>query len=68
MVEAAAGVADDLRQATGLPVDLFDERLTSHAAEARLAEMDLTKARRKKRVDGLAAMLLLQSYLDTRQE
>lgn len=68
MVDAAMWLADAIRERTGLPVDLFDERLTSHAAEGRLAAWEeLTKKRRRKRVDALAATILLQSYLDSAQ-
>jgi len=64
MVEAVRALAEALRQRTGVPVDLFDERLTSHAAEGHLAGTPFTKAQRKRRVDALAAMVLLQSFLD----
>ena len=64
MVEAVKALAETLHQRTGVPVDLFDERLTSHAAEGRFAGTPFTKAQRKKRVDALAAAILLQSYLD----
>jgi len=66
MAEAARALADDLRARTDAEVALFDERLTSEAAERKLLGWDqLTKKRRKKRIDALAAMILLQSYLDT---
>ncbi|MFB3117369.1 MAG: Holliday junction resolvase RuvX, partial [Myxococcota bacterium] len=51
-------------EATGLPVDLLDERWTSRAAEHSLSE---TKGGRKKRrevVDSVAATLLLRTYLE----
>jgi len=65
MVETVRSLADTLRGRTGLTVDLFDERLTSHAAEGRFVGTPFTKRQRKRRVDALAAMILLQSYLDT---
>jgi putative Holliday junction resolvase len=48
---------------TGLPVDFHDERYTSHAAEHVLNAMELTKKRRKARVDALAAQMILEAYL-----
>ena len=64
MVEVAMALAEALRERTGLPVDLFDERLTSHAAEAHFIGSEFTKKQRQRRVDSLAAMILLQTYLD----
>lgn len=49
----------------GLPVDYQDERLTTVAAERMLVEQaDLSRGKRKKVIDKLAAQLLLQNYLD----
>ncbi|MGB9661194.1 MAG: Holliday junction resolvase RuvX [Moorellaceae bacterium] len=47
-----------------VPVVLWDERLTTAAAERILLEADLSRRRRKGIVDRLAAALILQSYLD----
>ncbi|HTN75556.1 MAG TPA: Holliday junction resolvase RuvX [Pirellulaceae bacterium] len=55
-----------LTEITGLPVDFQDERYTSHAAESLLGPLELTKKRRKERLDALAAQIILQSYLDAR--
>src|SRR5438046_1413419 len=52
-------------EVTGLPVCLFDERYTSAHAEALLLEADLTKKRRKERLDKLAAQILLAAYLES---
>jgi putative holliday junction resolvase len=49
---------------TGLPVSLQDERLTSHEAEMRLAELDKDWRSRKKRLDAAAAAIILQEHLD----
>lgn len=56
--------ADRLRDRTSLPVDLFDERLSSDEAERVLLEADLSRQRRRKLRDGLAAVVILQGYLD----
>jgi len=46
------------------PVELFDERLTTAEAERVLLEADLSRRRRKEVRDQLAAVLILQGYLD----
>ena len=55
-----------LAQASGKKVHLFDERLTSEAAEAKLLEAGLTKKKRQARTDMLAAAIILQSFLDAK--
>jgi putative Holliday junction resolvase len=62
----AARFAQTLSTALGLPVVLWDERLTSFAAEQELEEMGMGWRKRKQHVDQLAAMLILQGYLDSR--
>lgn len=54
-----------LEQVTGVPVEYFDERFTSTEAEAILGEAQLTKKRRKARVDQLAAQIMLTAYLES---
>jgi|GEM_PF-122427 len=49
-----------------IPVELYDERLTSVAAERSLREMGIEPSRAKGKVDEISAVLLLQSYLDRR--
>jgi len=63
--KAARALADDLRRATGLPVALVDERLTSVAAERALLAGGASRARRKQLSDQVAAALILQAYLDS---
>lgn len=56
--------ADRLSLATGVPYDMWDERLTSVEAERMLRESGLKERRdRKGMVDKLSAMILLNSYL-----
>lgn len=55
-----------LEERLGLPVALLDERLTTAEAERVLLEADLSRRRRKRLRDGLAAALILQAYLDYR--
>lgn len=55
--------ADRLRAVLSVPVVLWDERLTSFAAEQDLAAMGLDWRRRKENVDEMAAILILEDYL-----
>ncbi|MBU4272753.1 MAG: Holliday junction resolvase RuvX [Planctomycetes bacterium] len=54
---------DWLAETTGVPIEYFDERLTSHEAERLLIDAELTHKRRKKRLDMLAAQIILRGYL-----
>lgn len=53
-----------IAEQTGRPVTFWDERFTSQQAEAHLLAAELTKKKRKARRDKLAAMFLLQAFLD----
>jgi putative Holliday junction resolvase len=61
---AARGFADALGEATGVPVDLLDERWTSRAAELSLSESKGGRKKRREAVDAVAATLLLRTYLE----
>lgn len=56
---------DMLIRRTGLPVILWDERLTTIEANDILIESGVRRENRKKVIDKIAAMLILQSYLDS---
>jgi putative Holliday junction resolvase len=60
----AQQLADRLRALSGLEVVLWDERLTSKAAERALDAGGVRGRKRRKAVDPIAAALILQSYLD----
>lgn len=63
--QAARDWAAALSEATGLPVALWDERLSSSAVNRMLiAEADLSRAKRARAVDGAAAAWTLQAALD----
>lgn len=62
--EAARKMAKWLAELTGLPTVMWDERLSSFAADQLMAGADLTWREQKGKRDKLAAMLILQSYLD----
>ena len=53
-----------LERRTGLPVILWDERLTTVAADRSLEDSGVRKENRKKVIDQVAAVLILQGYLD----
>ena len=59
--------ADELHKAGAKEVHLHDERLTSHAADQLLSQRELTHKKKKARHDAVAAQILLQSFLETRQ-
>lgn len=48
----------------GIKVDLWDERLTTVAAERLLIQGNVSRKKRKKVIDQMAAVQILQSYLD----
>lgn len=56
--------ADMLARRTGLEVVLWDERLTTVAADNSMMEMGIRRENRKEYVDEIAAIFILQGYLD----
>ena len=58
--------AEDLRKKFGLPVHLWDERLTSSQANRLLREMELSIQKRAGAVDRMAAVLILQNWMEAR--
>ena len=57
---------DKLERRTGLPVVMWDERLTTVAADKAMMEAGIRREHRKDYVDMIAATLILQGYLDYR--
>lgn len=53
---------------TGLPVTLWDERLTTVAADKAMIEAGIRREKRRDYVDMIAAALILQGYLDSRRQ
>lgn len=62
--EASQEFAKLLEKKFKLPVHLWDERLTTMAAERVLIEADVRRGNRKKVIDKMAAVMILQGYLD----
>lgn len=53
-----------LEQESGIPVKMQDERFTTAVAESILLEADVSRKKRKKKIDQLAAVQILQTWLD----
>ena len=62
--EASEKFAALLEEAYAIPVVLWDERLTTMAAEKMLISADVSRKNRKKVIDKMAAVMILQGYLD----
>jgi len=64
--QKVARFAEQLRKVLDLPIIFWDERLTSFEAEQHLEQMGLNWRQRREQVDKIAAMIILQNYLDSR--
>ncbi|WP_096201393.1 Holliday junction resolvase RuvX [Bacillus sp. FJAT-45350] len=62
--EACQQFAEQLKQYITGPIILWDERLTTVAAEKMLISADVSRKKRKKVIDKMAAVMILQGYLD----
>ncbi|BBW95486.1 Holliday junction resolvase RuvX [Geobacillus sp. FSL W8-0032] len=65
--EASERFAAKLRKEFSLPVVLWDERLSTMAAERMLIAADVSRKKRRKVIDKMAAAVILQSYLDRKR-
>ena len=65
--EKSLEFAEMLKKRTGLPVVMWDERLTTVAAEQVLMESGVRREHLKEYVDQIAASMILQGYLDYRK-
>lgn len=63
--EASQFYGRELEERFGIPVILWDERLTTVAAERVLLEADVSRKKRKKVIDKMAAVMILQGYLNS---
>lgn len=64
---SALAEADELAAATGLPVEMWDERLTTVSADRDLMALDMKAGARRRVVDKVAAAVMLQAWLDHRR-
>ena len=65
--EASQHYGKLLEERFGLPVVFWDERLTTMAAERVLLEADVSRKKRKKVIDKMAASMILQGYMDSQK-
>ncbi|MGG0642803.1 Holliday junction resolvase RuvX [Sporosarcina gallistercoris] len=64
--EASEKYAQLLKKKFELPAILWDERMTTMAAERMLIEADVSRKKRKTVIDKMAAIMILQGYLDSK--
>jgi putative Holliday junction resolvase len=62
--EKTLAFKEKLERRSGLPVTLWDERLTTFEAESIMTEAGVTRAKQKEYVDMIAAILILQGYIN----
>jgi putative Holliday junction resolvase len=63
--EKVLAFCEILKEKIDIPIKMWDERLTTVAAHKAMLEADLSRAKRKKLVDKVAATYILQGYLDS---
>lgn len=66
MAEKVISFKDVLKNHINVPITLWDERLTTKYAEGLLIEADMSRKKRKAKIDRLAAVVILQDYLNWR--
>lgn len=67
MASKVRGIGDCLQdRIPGIPVEYWDERLTTAVAQRMLIGADISRAKRRRVVDKVAAVVILQGYLDRR--
>jgi len=59
--------ADRLKKLIDIPIHLQDERLSSFAAEQKLASSEFTRKKKKKRLDAIAAAEILEAFLEQKK-
>jgi putative Holliday junction resolvase len=65
--EGAIAEADEMASVVGVPVETFDERLTTVTADRNLMELRMRAEARRRVVDKVAAAVMLQTWLDSRK-
>ena len=68
MSQRASDFAELLRKALDVPVELFDERLTTARAEAIMHDTGLAPSRNRKKLNSIAASVLLEDYLEKKRQ
>ncbi|WVE36250.1 Holliday junction resolvase RuvX, partial [Priestia megaterium] len=59
--------ADNVKEKLNIETMMWDERLSTMAAERVLLSADVSRKKRKKVIDKMAAVMILQGYLDSKQ-
>ena len=67
MAEVVLNFKSEIEKRLGVEVILEDERLTSKISNDVLTDYDISRQKRKKRVDGVASVVILQSYLNRKE-
>ncbi len=65
--EACIEFADNVKEKLNIETMMWDERLSTMAAERILLSADVSRKKRKKVIDKMAAVMILQGYLDSKQ-
>ncbi len=63
--EEARAFGESLQESTGVQVEFYDERFSSRMAHQRLEQGSFSAAARKKRLDSVAAQIILEGYLES---
>ena len=64
--EKVSKFVEELKNETNIPIKLFDERLSTKFVEKTLIDADMRRDKRKKIIDKLAAVIILQDYMSSR--
>ena len=65
--EKVGRFVDELKKEIRIPIKLFDERLSTSLIEKTLIDADMSREKRKKVIDKLSAVIILQDYLSSRK-
>ncbi|NQU41597.1 MAG: Holliday junction resolvase RuvX [Lentisphaerae bacterium] len=68
MVEEVEAFVSKLKELVPIPVETWDERLSSQMAERTLLEADMSREKRKRVLDKMAAQAILQGWLDAHSD
>jgi putative Holliday junction resolvase len=68
MAEKVRAFSEKMKERFDLPLFFWDERLSTVAAERVLLEADLSRKKRKQKIDQVAAVFILQNFLDSRNK
>lgn len=68
MAKETLEFVERIKKAVNMPVQTWDERLTTAQAERAMLDVDMTRAKRREKLDKVSAQIMLQSYLDSRSK